>query len=167
MGGSDTTMVTLTWALSLLLNNAHVLKRVQDELDVHVGKNRQVDESDIKNLEYLQAVVKETLRLYPPSPIIIRASLEDCILSNGYQIPADIRLMINIWKIQHDERVWSDPDKFDPERFLTTHKEADILGQTFEYLPFGSGRRSCPGVSLALQVVHLVLASFLHGFQVR
>ncbi|KAK6237557.1 hypothetical protein QUC31_003026 [Theobroma cacao] len=166
LAGSDTTMITLTWALSLLLNNPRVLKRAQDELDMHVGKDRLLEESDIRNLVYLHAIVKETLRLYPPSPIIFRASMEDCTLSTGYHIPAGTRLMVNAWKIQRDERVWPDPHVFKPERFLTSHKDMEFRGQTFELIPFGSGRRSCPGVSLALQVVHSALASFLQSFEV-
>ncbi|MBA0741984.1 hypothetical protein Gogos_015101 [Gossypium gossypioides] len=117
LAGSDTTMVTLTWALSLLLNNPHVLKRAQDELDMYVGKHRLLEESDIRNMVYLQAIVKETLRLYPPEPVIgLRAATEDCTLSTGYHIPF--------------------------------------------------GRRSCPGVSLALKMLHFILGSFLHSFKV-
>ncbi|KAK3223210.1 hypothetical protein Dsin_010235 [Dipteronia sinensis] len=84
----------------------------------------QVEESDIKNLIYLQAIIKETLRLYPPSPnIALRAAMEDCTLSNGYHIPAATRLMVKAWKIQRDECVWPDPGRFCPERFLTSHKD--------------------------------------------
>ncbi|KAK8481451.1 hypothetical protein V6N13_024084 [Hibiscus sabdariffa] len=165
--GNDTTVVALTWALSLLLNNLCVLKKAQDELDMHVGKHRQLQESDIKNLFYLQAIVKEALRLYPPVPVIgLRAALEDCTLSTGYHISSGTRLLVNAWKIQRDERVWADPHEFRPERFLTTNKDIDSQGQTFELLPFGSGRRSCPGASLALRMLHFILGSFLHGFEV-
>jgi cytochrome P450 len=126
-----------------------------------------VDESDVKNLVYLQAIVKETLRLYPPAPIIsLRAAMEDCTLSTGYQIPAGMRLMVNAWKIHRDKSIWSDPHKFQPERFLTGHKDIDVRGHNFELIPFGSRRQSCPGISLALQLVHLTLASLLHGFEV-
>lgn len=167
LAGSDTTMTTLTWALSLLLNNPQVLNTAKDELDIHVGKDRLVDESDINNLVYLQAIIKETLRLYPPSPLIaLRAAKEDCTLSVGYSIPSGTRLMANAWKIQRDERVWPSPDAFRPERFLTSHKEIDFKGQNFEFIPFGSGRRSCPGIALALRIVHFTLARLLHGFEV-
>nr|XP_048335107.1 cytochrome P450 CYP82D47-like isoform X1 [Ziziphus jujuba var. spinosa]XP_048335108.1 cytochrome P450 CYP82D47-like isoform X1 [Ziziphus jujuba var. spinosa]XP_048335109.1 cytochrome P450 CYP82D47-like isoform X1 [Ziziphus jujuba var. spinosa] len=167
LAGSDTTMVSLTWALSLLLNNSQELKKAQDELDIVVGKERHVKESDIPNLIYLQAIVKETLRLYPPSPIIgLRAAMEDCTLSSGYVIPTGTRLMVNAWKIHRDQRVWPNPHKFEPARFLTINKDIDMKGKNYEFIPFGSGRRSCPGASLALQVVHLALASFLHSFEV-
>ncbi|KAH1163712.1 hypothetical protein AAZX31_01G168800 [Glycine max] len=167
LAGTDPTMVTLTWALSLLLNHQTELKRAQHELGTLMGKHRKVDESDIKKLVYLQAVVKETLRLYPPSPIItLRAAMEDCTFSCGYHIPAGTQLMVNAWKIHRDGRVWSDPNDFKPERFLTSHKDVDVKGQNYELVPFSSGRRACPGASLALRVVHLTLARLLHSFNV-
>lgn len=167
LAGSDTTKVTLTWALSLLLNHPHVLKKAQAELDIQVGKDRQVDESDVKNLVYLQAIIKETLRLYPASPIItLHAAMEDCTLAAGYNISAGTQIMVNAWKIHRDESVWCNPKEFQPERFMTSHKDTDVRGQHFELIPFGSGRRSCPGISLALQVVHFALASLLHSYEV-
>ncbi|KAL9327701.1 hypothetical protein ACSQ67_002704 [Phaseolus vulgaris] len=167
LAGTDPTMVTLTWALSLLLNHPTELKRTQHELDTLIGKDRKVEESDIDQLVYLQAVVKETLRLYPPSPIItLRAAMEDCTFSCGYHIPAGTQLMVNAWKIHRDGRVWSDPHDFKPERFLTSHKDVDVKGQNYELVPFSSGRRACPGASLALRVVHLTLSRLLHSFTV-
>nr|GMC57079.1 cytochrome P450 CYP82D47-like [Ipomoea batatas] len=165
IAGSDAISVTLTWALSLLLNNRAMLDKVQEELDTQIGRDRNVDESDIKNLVFLQAVVKETLRLYPPGPVNgLRSSLQDCTLSQGYHVPAGTRLVINIWKIQRDESIWPEPNEFQPERFLTTHKDIDVRGQNFELIPFGSGRRSCPGIQLSLQTLHISLATLLHCF---
>ncbi|EOY14638.1 Cytochrome P450 [Theobroma cacao] len=165
LAASDTTMVTLTWALSLLLNNRGALKKAQEELDIHVGRDKLVEESDIKKLVYLRAILKETLRLYPAGPLSLpHESMEDCIVS-GYHIPAGTRLLINVYKIHRDPRVWSDPCEFQPERFLTTYKDFDVRGQNFELIPFGSGRRMCPGVSFALQVLELTLANLLQGFE--
>ncbi|KAG6674818.1 hypothetical protein I3842_15G065000 [Carya illinoinensis] len=165
-GAGDTNTVTLTWAISLLLNNRHVLKKAQDELDIQVGKERLVEDSDISKLVYLQAIVKETLRLYPAAPLgSPREFSEDCIVG-GYHVPKGTRLIINIWKIQTDAQIWSDPLEFKPERFLSTHKDFDVRGKNFELIPFGSGRRVCPGVTLALQVVHLTLARILHMFEI-
>jgi len=165
-GATDTTAVTMTWALSLLLNNHHALKKVKDELDEHVGKERLVNESDINKLVYLQAVVKETLRLYPAGPFSgPREFTENCTLG-GYKIEAGTRFMLNIWKLHRDPRVWSNPLEFQPERFLNTHKNVDVKGQHFELLPFGGGRRSCPGISFGLQMSHLALASFLQAFEI-
>jgi len=163
---TDTTTVTMTWALSVLLNNRDALKKVQDELDEHVGRERVVNESDISKLVYLQAVVKESMRLYAAAPLPgPREFASDCTLG-GYHIKAGTRLILNIWKIQRDPRVWPNPLEFQPERFLTTHKGVDVKGQHFELLPFGSGRRSCPGMSFALQMTHLALAAFLQAFEV-
>jgi len=164
-GGSDTPTVMLIWALSLLLNNRSVLKRAQEELDIHVGRERKVDESDINKLVYLQAIVKETLRLYPAGPLGgLREFTEDCNVS-GYHIPKGTRLMLNLWKLQRDPQVWSDPLEFRPERFLTAHKDVDVKGQHFELIPFGAGRRLCPGMAFGIQMLHLVLATLLHSFE--
>ncbi|KAK7351675.1 hypothetical protein VNO77_11287 [Canavalia gladiata] len=162
---TDTTTATMTWALSLLLNNRHALKKVKDELDEHVGKKRLVNESDINKLVYLQAVVKETLRLYPAAPLSgPREFTEDCNLG-GYHIQAGTRFILNLWKLHRDPRVWPEPLEFQPERFLTTHKGVDVKGQHFELLPFGGGRRSCPGMSFALQIIHFALAAYLQAFE--
>lgn len=164
-GGYDTAMVTLTWAVTLLLNNRRVLRKVENELDKHVGRDRQVNEADVKNLSYLQAVVKETLRLYPPAQLNgFHEATEDCSLA-GFHISAGTHLFINLWKLQRDPSFWSDPLEFQPERFLEKHVDVDIYGNNFELLPFGSGRRVCPGITLALQVLHLTLAQLLHGFE--
>ncbi|PSS26076.1 Cytochrome P450 82C2 like [Actinidia chinensis var. chinensis] len=165
LGGSDTTGVSLTWALSLLLNNRHVLKKAQEELDVHVGKHRLVDESDTKNLVYLQAIVKETLRLYPALPMSVpRIAMEDCIVA-GFHVPAGTHLLVNLSKLQRDPSIWSNPLEFRPERFLTDQMNLDVRGQNFEFIPFGSGRRMCPGITFALQVLQLTLARLLQGFE--
>lgn len=114
VAATDTTTVTLTWALSLLLNNPMAMKKAQDELDIHVGKERQVEESDVKNLVYLQAVVKETLRLYPAGPLSVpHESMEDCIVG-GYHVPKGTRLLVNLWKIHRNDQVWSEPCEFRP-----------------------------------------------------
>ncbi|KAK7283328.1 hypothetical protein RIF29_12769 [Crotalaria pallida] len=167
-GATDTTAVTMTWALSLLLNNPHALKKVQAELDERVGKERLITESDMDKLVYLQAVVKETLRLYPAGPLSgPRVFTEDCTLG-GYHIKAGTRFILNLWKLHRDPRVWSDPLEFKPERFLSAahNKGVDVKGQHFELLPFGGGRRSCPGIPFGLQMTQLALAGFLHAFEV-
>nr|WAW38267.1 CYP82BA1 [Plumbago zeylanica] len=168
IAGTDTSSVTLIWALSLLLKNPDALKKAQDELDTHCGKDRLVDFSDIKYLVYLQAVIKETMRLYPAGPLSApRESVEDITLLNGrYYVRAGTRLLVNLHKIQRDPRVWgTDAEKFCPERFLSTHKGVDVRGQHFEMIPFGSGRRICPGISYALQFLPLTLANLIHGFE--
>ncbi|KAL5558130.1 hypothetical protein UlMin_034343 [Ulmus minor] len=164
LAATDTTMVTMTWALALLLNNRDTLKKVQEELDEHVGRQRQVKESDLENLVYLQAIIKETLRLYPAGPLSVpHEAIEDCNVG-GYDVVAGTRLLVNLSKLHRDPRVWLDPDEFKPERFLTDHKDIDLRGQNFEFIPFGSGRRICPGISFALRAMQLTLANLLHGF---
>jgi len=166
LGGTDTNNTILTWTISLILRNPLVLKKVKDELDIHIRKERCVSESDISKLTYLQAIVKETLRLYPPAPLSApREFIENCTLS-GYNIKKGTRLITNLWKIHTDSNVWEDPLEFKPERFLTTHKDIDVRGHDFELLPFGGGRRMCPGISFGLQMVHFILASFLHSFEI-
>lgn len=164
--GSDTIMVTLTWAISLLLNNSRVLERALNELDIKIGRQRVVSEQDISNLVYIQAIVKETLRLYPPAPLSgPREFTEDCTIA-GYHIRKGTRLTMNLWKLQTNPKNWPEPFEFKPERFLTTHKKVDVKGQHFELIPFGSGRRACPGLALGLQMVQFTLASFLHAFEI-
>ncbi|AES74569.1 cytochrome P450 family 82 protein [Medicago truncatula] len=166
IGGSDTTAGTLTWAMSLLLKNPHVLKKAKEELNTQIGKENCVRESDVNKLVYLDAIIKETLRFYPPAPFSSpREFTEDCTIG-GYHIKKGTRLMPNLWKIHRDSRVWSDPLEFKPERFLTTNKDVDLGGQNFELLPFGSGRRRCAGMSLGLHMLHYILANFLHSFDI-
>ncbi|GJW17395.1 cytochrome P450 CYP82D47-like protein [Tanacetum coccineum] len=128
---TDATTVTLTWALTLLVNNPIVLEKAQQELKNHVGTDSIVDESILKNLVYLQAIIKETMRLYPAAPLSLpHESIEDCTVG-GYTVPKGTRLLVNIWKIQHDPHRWTNPFEFQPERFLTSNKEIDVNGQHF------------------------------------
>lgn len=164
VAGVDTSFVSLNWALSLLLNHNQVLKKAQEELDHFVGRERWVEESDTKNLVYLQAIIKETLRLYPPGPLSTpREAMEDCCLA-GYHVPKGTILLVNLWKLHRDPRIWQEPKEFKPERFLTTHADVDVRGHQFEYIPFSSGRRVCPGIALAMRVMSLTLARVLQGF---
>ncbi|CAH2052364.1 unnamed protein product, partial [Thlaspi arvense] len=163
--GSDSTSITLTWAVSLLLNNPTTLKSAQEEIENSVGKGRWVEESDIQNLKYLQAIVKETHRLYPPAPLTgIREASEACKLG-GYRVEKGTRLLVNIWKIHRDPKIWPDPKTFKPERFMEEKSQCEK--SDFKYIPFSSGRRSCPGMNLGLRVVHLVLARLVQGFDLH
>ncbi|MBA0802735.1 hypothetical protein Gohar_013009 [Gossypium harknessii] len=164
IAGIDTTAIAMTWILSNLMNNRHALKRAQQELDLKIGRDRWAEDSDMEKLNYLQAIIKETFRLYPPVPMLMPHVLrEDCCVS-GYHIPQGTRLFVNAWKLHRDPRVWSNPEEFEPERFLMSHRNVDVLGLNFELTPFGSGRRSCPGIKWTLQAVHLTMARLLQGF---
>lgn len=168
--GTDTSAVTIEWALSELINHPNIMARARQEIDDEVGHDRIVQESDIAKLPYLQAIVKETLRLHPTGPLIVRESTEDCTI-NGYHIPAKTRLFVNVWSIGRDPNHWKDPLEFRPERFTGDEEEngnreqLDVRGQTFQYLPFGSGRRSCPGASLAMEVVQMTLGGMIQCFE--
>nr|GLL44232.1 cytochrome P450 CYP82D47-like [Ipomoea trifida] len=167
VAATDTTSITLIWALSLVLNNYDVLRMIQGELDTKIGKHSGIEESDTNKLIYLQAIVKETLRLHPPGPLSIpHEAIEDCTI-NGYHIQKGSRVIPNLAKIHRDPKVWVDPNEFRPERFLTTHKDIDVWGNNFEIIPFGSGRRMCPGITLGLHIVHLTLASLIQSFDMK
>ncbi|KAL2483128.1 Cytochrome [Forsythia ovata] len=166
--GTDTSAITTEWALAELINHPNILHKAQKEIDSVVGKNRLTEESDIPNLPYLQAIVKETLRLHPTGPLIVRESTEDCTIG-GYHIPAKTRLFVNVWAIGRDPKHWENPLQFQPERFLNedgnVKAQLDVRGQHYHLLPFGSGRRGCPGTSLALQVVQTTLAAMIQCFE--
>ncbi|KAL6012482.1 hypothetical protein ACLOJK_002971 [Asimina triloba] len=164
IAGTDTSTITLSWAVSELLNNRPMLKKALDELDMQVGMNRLVEDSDTKKLVYLQAIIKETMRLHPAAPLLLphEASV-DCYVG-GFHILPGTRLFVNVWKMHRDPRIWSEPTEFRPERFITSHADMDVRGQHFQYLPFGSGRRACPGVTFALRMMHLNLARLLQAF---
>jgi len=166
LAGTDTTAATLTWSVSLLLNNREVLKKAIQELDMHIGMENMAIKSDLAKFEYLQAIIKETLRLYPPAPLNVpHESVEDCTVG-GYHVPAGTRLITNLSKLQRDPMLYSDPLEFRPERFLTTHKDVDVKGQHFGLIPFSAGRRMCPGISFGLQLMQITLATLLHGFDI-
>ncbi|KAK1289780.1 putative (S)-N-methylcoclaurine 3'-hydroxylase isozyme 2 [Acorus calamus] len=161
--GSDTSTSTIEWAVAELLRNPQKLAKVREELDSVIGRSgTPIKESDLPNLPYLHACVKETLRLHPPVTFLLphRAS-EPCEVM-GYTIPKDCQLMVNTYAIGRDPATWTEPEKFEPERFVGS--EVDYQGNDFQYIPFGAGRRICPGMSLASRVVRLFLASLVHGF---
>ncbi|XP_019155274.1 PREDICTED: cytochrome P450 CYP82D47-like [Ipomoea nil] len=164
---TDTITITLIWALSLVLDNYDVLDKIRAEIETHVGRERNVNLSDLSNLTYLQAVIKETLRLYPLGPLLLpHESIDDCMV-NGYCIPKGTPVLVNISKAHRDSDFWSDPNVFRPERFMSEHKKVDVRGNHFELIPFGSGRRICPGISLALRVLELALANLIHSFDLK
>ncbi|KAL1318076.1 cytochrome P450 82A3 [Arachis hypogaea] len=166
IGATETTSITMTWAMCLLLKNPHTLENAKEELEKEIGKERCVSESDTNKLIYLQAIIKETLRLYPPAPLTATHEFSENCTLGGYHIEKGTQLIANLWKINNDPCVWSNHLDFTPEKFLTTHKDVDVKGHHFELLPFGSGRRVCPGISFGLQMIHFILANFLHSFEI-
>ncbi|KAF6160699.1 hypothetical protein GIB67_019639 [Kingdonia uniflora] len=165
----DTTTVTIEWALSELINKPQVLHKAQEEIELKIGnEERMVEDSDLKDLPYLHAIVKETLRLHPAGPLLVpHESTTDCVVA-GFKISAGTRLLVNAWKIHRDPKWWDRPLDFVPERFIKgqgSYSDIDLRGQHFQLIPFGSGRRSCPGISLALSILHLSIARLLHAFK--
>ncbi|KAL3839421.1 hypothetical protein ACJIZ3_024012 [Penstemon smallii] len=140
-GGTETVASAIEWAMAELMKSREDLIRVQQELANVVGLDRQVNESDLEKLTYLKCVIKETLRLHPPIPLLLHETATDVVVE-GYKVPAKARVMINAWAIGRDESEWTEPHKFKPS-------------SNFEYIPFGSGRRSCPGMQLGLYALEL------------
>eukprot|EP01018_Ginkgo_biloba_P008292 Gb_24989 [translate_table: standard] len=148
-----------------MLLNPSMMKKVKDELESVVGLNRMVEESDLPQLEYLKAVVKEILRLHPPGPLSMpHEARENCIVG-GYNIPRKARIIVNVFALGANPNSWEDSEKFKPERFIGS--PIDVKGQNFEVIPFGSGRRGCPGQPLAISLVEYALATLLHCFDWR
>ncbi|XP_050209069.1 cytochrome P450 93A3-like [Mercurialis annua] len=165
--GTGTSAGVIQWAMAELINNPNIFNKARQEIDSIVGTNRLIEESDIPNLPYLQAILKETLRLHPSGPLFTRESTQDCTINGGYIIPAKTRLLVNVWAIGRDPNYWENPLEFNPERFMTTTTTGswiDFRGQHYHFLPFGSGRRSCPGISLALQVVETTVGCMVQCF---
>ncbi|EEF52327.1 cytochrome P450, putative [Ricinus communis] len=156
--GTDTSAVTIEWAMSLLLNHPKALTKARAELDIHVGQDRLVDEQDLPKLQYLHCIINETLRLFPAAPLLVpHKSSDDCKIG-GFDIPQGTVLSVNAWALHRDPKIWEDPNSFRPERFEGIKYETCLL------VPFGLGRRSCPGAGLANRVVGLALAALIQCF---
>ncbi|KAL4295393.1 hypothetical protein GQ457_12G001120 [Hibiscus cannabinus] len=162
VAGTDTTSGTLEWAMAELLGNPHVLVKAKKELAQVIGKRKAIEESDINRLPYLQAIVKETFRMHPVLPLLLpRKANSDADLC-GFTVPKDSQVLINVWAIGRDPSTWENPNSFMPERFLGS--EIDVKGRDFRLIPFGAGRRICPGLSLANRMLHLMLGSLINVF---
>ncbi|XP_061341615.1 cytochrome P450 81E8-like [Gastrolobium bilobum] len=158
LAGTDTSSVTLEWAMSNLLNHPEILKKARNEIDTKIGQDRLVDESDISKLPYLQSIVYETLRLHPAAPLLVpHLSSEDCSVGE-YNIPQNTIVLVNAWAIHRDPKFWCDPTRFKPERF---EKE----GEANKLLSFGLGRRACPGSIFAQRTVGLTLGLLIQCFE--
>ncbi|CAA3016099.1 Cytochrome P450 CYP2 subfamily [Olea europaea subsp. europaea] len=162
IAGTDTSAATIIWAMTSLIKNPNAMKNVQAEIRYQVGNKGRVDKDDLEKLPYLKAVIKESFRLYPPVPLLVpRETMKSCIIE-GYEIQPRTLVYINAWGIARDPEYWENPMEFWPERFLNS--AVDNKGQDFGLIPFGSGRRNCPGMSLGLVTVELALADLLYSF---
>ena len=138
------------------------MSRAQAELEQVIGKGNQVKESDISRLPYLQAIIKEIFRLHPTVPLLLPRKAEKDVEIFDYTIPKGAQVLVNVWAISRDSTIWENPNEFKPERFLES--SIDVKGRDFELSPFGGGRRICPGMPLAIRMLHLMLGSLLHSF---
>lgn len=163
VGAIDTSHTWIEWAFAEIVKHSRVMNKLQEELISVVGLDRMVEEQDLPKLEYLELVLKETFRLHPVATLLVpRESMEDVVI-NGHYIPRRSRVMINCWALGHDPKIWSDNvEEFVPERFIG--KNIDLRGHDFHLLPFGYGRRSCPGMNLGLITVKLIVAQLVHCF---
>ncbi|KAM0064852.1 putative premnaspirodiene oxygenase [Helianthus debilis subsp. tardiflorus] len=163
-GASENSSNIVEWAMAEMLRNPNVMKKAQTEIRLVIGEkaNPTIEETDLPKLNYMKMVVKETLRFHPPVPLLLpRESMESCVI-NGYDIPSKTRVLVNYWAIARDPSSWKDPNVFNPERFMDENK--DYRGHDFDYIPFGAGRRVCPGISLGMANTELSLASLLYHF---
>ncbi|KAL4304506.1 hypothetical protein GQ457_10G006460 [Hibiscus cannabinus] len=163
--GTDTSSSVIEWALAEMMKNPKILKKAHEEMDKVVGRSRRLEESDIPKLPYLQAICKETFRKHPSTPLNLpRVSTQACQI-NGYYIPKDTRLSVNIWAIGRDADVWDNPLDFNPERFLSgKNAKIDPRGNDFELIPFGAGRRICAGTRMGIVLVEYILGTLVHSF---
>ncbi|XWS09698.1 hypothetical protein CRYUN_Cryun39dG0011500 [Craigia yunnanensis] len=159
--GGETSATTVEWAMSELLKNPELMKKAQTEVRQVFGENGRVNEERLNQLKLLRSIVKETLRLHPSVHLIQRECSENCVI-NEYEIPAKTKVLINAWAIGRDPCYWKEAEEFRPERFWDS--SIDFRGTNFEYIPFGAGRRICPGISFALPSIELPLANLLYHF---
>ncbi|KAL8521798.1 hypothetical protein ACS0TY_012092 [Phlomoides rotata] len=145
-----------------LLLNPDKLGKLKQELKSVVGEKRLVEESDVAGLPYLQAVIKEVFRYHPPGSLLVpRGAVSDCQV-DAYLIPKETQILTNVWAIGRDPSIWANPESFEPERFLG--KRTDFKEQDFELIPFGAGRRICPGIPLADRILHMTTAALVHNY---
>ncbi|KAL2943920.1 Cytochrome P450 71A1 [Bienertia sinuspersici] len=163
-GGTETTSTTIEWAMTELIRHPRIMMKVQREVRSIVKANTRVIEDDLENLEYLKAVIKETLRLHPPAPLLVFRESSENVKIENYDISARTQVIINAWAIQLDPKSWQDPEAFIPERFFNNASSVDFKGQHFQFIPFGAGRRGCPGIAFGIVNAELVLASLVYEF---
>lgn len=161
----ETTLWSIEWGIAELVNHPDIQKKVREEIDRVLGPGQQVTEPDIQNLPYLQAVIKETLRLRMAIPLLVpHMNLHDAKLG-GYDIPAESKILVNAWWLANNPAHWKKPEEFRPERFLEEESKVEANGNDFRYLPFGVGRRSCPGIILAIPILGITLGRLVQNFE--
>ncbi|KAK1398887.1 Psoralen synthase [Heracleum sosnowskyi] len=159
--GTNTTSSTLEWTMAMLMKNPDIMDKLQNEVRNISRGNTRILEDDLQDMQYLKAVIKESMRINTPTTLLSRKARED-VKVMGYEIKARTRVFINVWAIARDPTLWDNPEEFWPERFL--NNPIDYKGLHFEYLPFGAGRRGCPGIQFGMAVNELALANVVNTF---
>ncbi|GAV69307.1 p450 domain-containing protein [Cephalotus follicularis] len=164
-GGTDTTATAIEWGIAQLITNPEIQEKLYDEIKWTVG-DRKVEEKDVEKMGYLQAVVKELLRKHPPTYFSLTHAVTEPTTLGGFDIPTDVNVELYLPGIGDDPKIWSKPEKFDPDRFVSGREDADITGvKAVKMMPFGIGRRICPGLGMATLHVHLMLARMVQEFE--
>ena len=163
LAGVSTSASTMIWAMTELIRNPRVMKKVQDEIRTTLGdKKESLTEEDLNQLHYFKLMVKEIFRLHPAAPLLLPRETMSHIKIQGYDIPKKTQILVNAYAIARDPNVWKNPDEFDPDRFVDS--SVDYRGLNFELLPFGSGRRICPGMAMGIVIVEFGLLNLLYFF---
>ncbi|CAI0439157.1 unnamed protein product [Linum tenue] len=164
LAGIETSLTVIEWTMSEMIQNSRVFQRAQEEVRQVLGeRGKDVDESHLHLLKYLDMVISEGLRLHPPIPLLIPRENGEKVELDAYNVPINTKVIVNAWAINRDPRHWAEPEKFHPERFLDC--STDYKGNDFQFIPFGAGRRICPGISFGMAVVKLTLANLLYHFR--
>ncbi|KAL4298427.1 hypothetical protein GQ457_12G006350 [Hibiscus cannabinus] len=162
IGGSDTTSTTTEWLMAELLKHPNAMKKVQQEVRTVVGNKPKIEADDINKMDYLKCVIKETLRLHPTVPLLVPRQTSTAVKLSDYDIPCGTTVFINAWAIQRDPTWWDEPEEFVPERF--ENNGVDFKGRDFHFIPFGCGRRSCPGMAFGVASLEYLSANLLYWF---
>lgn len=162
VAGTDTTAYGLERTMTELMHNPEAMLKAKKEIAETIGVGNPVEESDVARLPYLQAVIKESLRMHPPAPLLLPRRAKTDVQVCGYTVPEGAQVLINEWAIGRNPGIWDKAHVFSPERFL--HSDIDVKGRHFKLTPFGSGRRICPGSPLAVRMLHNMLGSLINNF---
>ncbi|CAN1747942.1 Cytochrome P450 76T24 [Linum perenne] len=166
VAGTDTVTSTIEWAMAELLRNPNAFAKAKEELHKTIGKDNHLHESDIMRLPFLRAIIKENFRLHPAGPLLVPRKAGSEVEIFGFTVPKGSQVIINAWAMGRDPTIWDNPNFFRPERFIGSEIDVDIDvgGNSFELIPFGGGRRICPGLPLAMRMLHMMLGTLVHWF---
>ncbi|KAF5175428.1 Cytochrome p450, partial [Thalictrum thalictroides] len=162
LAGTDTSSTLMEWTFTEMLRNPSVMEKAQEEVRRIFNGKKKIDQADIDKLNYLRLVIKESLRLHPPAPFLLPRECRERCEIEGYEIPKGSKVLVNVWAMGRDPENWKDPESFEPERFQDM--SIDYKGTNFKYIPFGAGRRICPGILFGIANVELPLALLLYHF---